>query len=122
MPRSYHELPLKIQDKLRAHWEAASPREAVGLILEDQTIIPLKNHSRNEDRFIVSYFQVLKELGWKAFTKGKGIRYVFHSHLVNSYPSSTDKNFMAYLHDRWPGVGHLIYVPDCEYSIWQYGG
>jgi proteasome lid subunit RPN8/RPN11 len=122
MPRSFQDLPQSLQDELVAHHKEESQREAVGLILLDQSTIRLKNWSRKPDKFMVLYGHVLRRLGWKAFSKGSGIAFVYHSHSVSSYPSSTDKTFMSYLHDRWPEVDHLIYVPGLEYSIWQYGG
>lgn len=122
MPRSFLDLPLNLRDELKDHARDTSPLEAVGLILQDQTTLRLKNWSKRPDRFMVLYGHVLRKLGWGAFSRGTGISYIYHSHTVTSYPSSTDKTFMSYLHDRWPNVDHLIYVPDLEYSIWQYGG
>lgn len=120
MPLSFHDLPPNLQVELDRHWRRVSPREAVGLILSDGSVLPLRNWSKGKDRFKVGFWSILWNLGWGALRHGDGIRYVYHSHTGTSNASAIDRAFMMILAKRWPGVDHLIYVPGNEYSIWQY--
>ncbi len=120
MPPSYQDLPPRLKVDLADHWQASRPRETVGLVLNDGSTIPLKNRISVPDKFMVGAWSILWNLGWRSLRYGDGISMVYHSHTNTSEPSPMDKNFMVVLHKRWPGVNHLIYVPDTEYSIWQY--
>ena len=124
MPRSYQSLPPKLKDELDDHYESTAPKEAVGLVLTDGSTLPLRNWAKGTTHFLVGFWQIFWNLGWKALRHGEGINLIYHSHPqgFGTDPSPVDKGFMAVIAQRWPGVNHLIYVPGDEYSIWQYGG
>ena len=120
MPLSYQDLPLNLQLELKDHWEDSFPHEAVGLVLDDNSVMRLKNKSDDEDSFFVSAWQILWNLGWSTLRYGHGVSMIYHSHTDTSDPSDLDKTFMQVIARRWPGVNHLIFVPDTEYAVWQY--
>ena len=124
MPLSYQDLPQNLQLELDAHYGSTAPKEAVGLILTDGSTLPLRNWARGRTHFLVGFWSILWNLGWNALRFGEGISLVYHSHPLGatSEPSHIDQSFMAITATRWPGVNHLIFIPDHEYSIWQYGG
>ena len=122
MPLSFQDLPETLQAEFLDHYQSVAPREAVGLLLSDGSTLRLHNWSRRRDRFMVGWWSILWNLGWRAFRYGEGIEMVYHSHVGSCDPGPTDKHFMAFLHERWPGVDHLIFVPHHEYGVWQYVG
>lgn len=124
MPLSYLSLPPKLKTELGDHAEWVAPKEAVGLVLDDGSTLPLRNWARGDTHFLVGFWSILWHLGWNALRHGDGISMIYHSHPQGhgTQPSYVDKTFMAMTATRWPGVNHLIYVPGDEYSIWQYDG
>lgn len=122
MPLSFQELPESLQVELVDHYKSEAPKEAVGLLLSDGSSLRLRNWSKRPGRFKVGWWSILWNLGWKSLQTGEGIDFVYHSHVGSCQPSNTDRQFMAFLSRRWPGVAHLIFVPGHEYGIWQYVG
>ena len=122
MPLSFRDLPPKIQAELLDHWHEGSPREVVGLILDDGSLIRLTNLSRKVDEFLVGFWEILFKLGWKALRHGEGINMIYHSHTYTTEPSQSDEAFASFLASRWPGVAHLIFIPDHTFDVWHYEG
>ena len=108
----------RILSQLLAHHEVTKPREAVGVVLRDSSVIRFRNWSRKTHAFKASNFKLLWLLGWGAWRHGTGIAYIYHSHTQSSSPSQTDQAFMYQLAQRWPSVGHLIFTPHGEFSIY----
>jgi proteasome lid subunit RPN8/RPN11 len=122
MPLSFQELPETLQSEFLNHYQSVAPREAIGLLLSDGTSIRLRNWSRRQDRFLVGWWSILWNLGWRTLRYGEGIDAVYHSHVGSCEPGPTDRTFMVVLARRWPEVSHLIFVPHHEYGIWHYVG
>jgi proteasome lid subunit RPN8/RPN11 len=97
MPPSFQDLPPRLQADLTDHWEQTRPREAVGLVLNDGSTLPLKNWIKAVDKFAVGFWSVLWNLGWSTLRRGDGVMMVYHSHPQSSEPSPMDKNFMVVL-------------------------
>lgn len=118
MPLSYPEVGPRLLDELVGYYYEAYPREAVGVVMTDGSVVPFKNRSVVPHRFYTTGFPLLQQFGWQAWRHGDGVAYFFHSHRQTTRPSETDKTFMGVLASRWPHVKHLIFTPSREYSIW----
>lgn len=113
------EAPDDLIERLLAHLTAEWPREAVGVITDDWEIIPFRNLSRHEGRFLVWPGKLFRR-GRAMFFKGEGLQLIYHSHRKDTRPSEVDIGFMDYLSEAWPHVDHLILNSDGDYQIWQY--
>ncbi len=120
MSEWFHGLPPNLLPEIRAHWAKVRPKEAVGLILDDTTVVPLKNWSKNKDRFLVGFWSILWKLGWGSLRYGDGIKMVYHTHTVSPEPSESDLVAMNHIAERWPHVMFLIYVPDSTFAVWHH--
>lgn len=118
-PLSFQDLPPSLSRELNDHASAEYPKEAVGLLLTNGDTLRLHNWSRRNDRFLVGYWRVLRKLGWGGLHRGEGISFIYHSHPVDSYPSTDDRTFASKMKLRWPHVSHMIFVPATEFYLWE---
>lgn len=109
----------RVLDQLICHYYDTYPREAVGVVLRNGSVVRLRNWSRREDRFLSLGLKLIPTLGWKAWRHGRGISLSYHSHRESTRPSQIDEAFMRVLADRWPHVDHLIFTPDGQYDLWR---
>ena len=119
MPLSFQDMPQNLQAEFNEHWLEAQPKEAVGLLLADGSVLRLRNWSRKPGRFLVGYWKIFRELGWGGLMRGEGVSMIYHSHNIEAFPSQTDREFMAVMAKKWPHVKHLIFVPATEYGVWE---
>lgn len=112
------EVEQRVLDQLICHYIEAYPREAVGVVLRDTSIIQFRNWSNQPHQFLTAGFSLLRTKGWKAWRHGKDVVYLYHSHRQSTSPSQIDQGFMRVMYARWPHVQHLIFTPDRRYEIW----
>lgn len=108
----------RVVDLLLSHYQATYPREAVGVVMGDGSVLRFTNWSLRPDRFRTLGLPLLR-WGWKAWRRGHGVAYIYHSHRKSTRPSESDVQFMRVLKGRWSHVDHLIFTPDGEYDIWS---
>lgn len=109
----------RVLDLLVSHYHASYPKEAVGVIMRNSSVIRFANWSPLANEFRTLGTALLFAKGWKAWRHGRGVSYIYHSHRGDTTPSETDEAFMRHLYSRWPHVQHLIFTPDRQYDIWK---
>ena len=104
------------------HWYYVEyPQETVGFLLYDSRVVHLTNEDPRPDQFAVSETQILTEMKQRRFGPDD-IFAVYHSHPTRTAePSVEDTQFMAELHNIWPGKVHIIMDSD-GYRVWVYDG
>jgi len=91
------------------------------VVMEDGSVVPFKNRADRPDRFRTLGLELLVRYGWRAWWRGRGVSYLYHSHRQTTHPSQTDVTFMRVNSRRWPHVQHLIFTPDGRYEVWRLG-
>ena len=119
MPLFSPEQVQKILSQLVGHFHDTYPKEAVGVILKDGSVMRFRNWSSDPDRFLVLPVSLIWSLGWSAYWRGTGIQAVYHSHRQGTSPSETDQVFMQRSARVWPHVNHLIFNPDGSFQTWE---
>lgn len=105
-----------VSNAMLNHYYLALPNEAVGIILLDGTVLPLRNELASPNSYEVSAEQLAELCETYDPTE---FAFIYHTHPSDTpQPSKADHEQMRYLHDFWPWIKHIIFT-ETAMQVWE---